>query len=176
MFDKKCFKQLCWKFHTDFVRSSCRGVKVRHWLERDAQTQTFWSMVKTGGFDLLVHFHSGTVCLPASPVTVELQSKQATLWRASQQLIVGAAPLHPHLSMLSFWCGPPRSQLCRTRTWTSWTTGSRPGRGADSAEWWRAWPWRISGTRWCRPAPRPAGDRTQLGRPHEGGTKNKTLN
>lgn len=25
-----------------------------------------------------------------------------------------------HLSMPSFWCGPPRSQLCRTRTWTSW--------------------------------------------------------
>lgn len=80
----------------------------------------------------------------------------------SQQCIVCAMPLCPHLSMTSFWCGPPHSQLCKTRTWTSWSAGSHPGRGADSAEWWQAWPWQISDTHWYRPASRPAGGRTRL--------------
>lgn len=75
-------------------------------------------------------------------------------------------PFCAHLSMLSFWCGHPRSQLCRRRTWTSWWAGSHPGRGADSAEWCRAWPWPISGTRSRRPVSRPAADTTPLREAH----------
>lgn len=71
-------------------------------------------------------------------------------------------PLCLYLLKSFFLCGPRRSQLCRMRTLTSWSAGSRPGRGADSAEWWPAWPWRILGTGWCRPVSRPAGGRTQL--------------
>lgn len=46
-----------------------------------------------------------------------------------------------HLSMSSFWCGPPHSRLYRRRTWTSWSAGSHPGRAADMAAWCAAWPW-----------------------------------
>lgn len=68
----------------------------------------------------------------------------------------------PHLQVTSSWFGPPHSQLCRTRTWTSWWTGNRPGMGAGTAEWWGAWCWQTSDTLQCLPALRPAGDRTRL--------------
>lgn len=68
----------------------------------------------------------------------------------------------PHLQVTSSWFGPPHSQLCRTRTWTSWWAGNHPGMGAGTAEWWGAWCWQTSDTLQCLPALRPAGDRTRL--------------